>query len=83
MEYKDRIKLYEEIHINSDFAQMHGPAVASIAVGKNVGVAPEADLYYIAETHGVFKKDGFDWDLYWLAKSIDRVIEINKGITYR
>ncbi|MCF6461727.1 S8 family serine peptidase [Clostridium sp. Cult3] len=80
LEYKDRIKLYEEIHINSDFAQMHGPAVASIAVGKNVGVAPEADLYYIAETHGVFKKDGFDWDLYWLAKSIDRIIEINKTL---
>ena len=60
VEYKDQIKLYEEIHINSDFAEMHGPAVASIAVGKNVGVAPEADLYYIAETHGVFKKDGFD-----------------------
>ena len=28
-------------------AQMHGPAVSSIAVGKTVGVAPEADLYYI------------------------------------
>ncbi len=59
---------------------MHGPAVASIAVGKNVGVAPEADLYYIAETHGVFKEDGFDWDLYWIAKSIDRIIEINRTL---
>lgn len=80
VEYKDQIKLYEEIHNISDFAQMHGPAVASIAVGKNVGVAPEADLYYIAETHGVFKKDGFDWNLYWIAKSIDRIIEINKTL---
>lgn len=80
VEYKDRVKLYEEIHIDSDFAQMHGPAVASIAVGKNVGVAPKADLYYIAETHGVYKKDGFDWDLYWIAKSIDRIIEVNKTL---
>ena len=80
VEYKEQIKLYEEIHINSDFAQMHGPAVGSIAVGKNVGVAPEADLYYIAETHGVYKEDGFEWDLYWIAKSIDRIIEINKTL---
>lgn len=80
VEYKDQIKLYEEIHIDSDFAQMHGPAVASIAVGKNVGVAPKADLYYIAETHGVYKEGSFEWDLYWIAKSIDRIIEINKTL---
>lgn len=80
VEYKDQIRLYEEIHIDSDFAQMHGPAVASIAVGKNVGVAPKADLYYIAETHGVYKEGSFEWDLYWIAKSIDRIIEINKTL---
>lgn len=80
VEYKDSIKLYEEIHINSDSAAMHGPAVVSIAVGKSVGVAPEADLYYIAETHGVYMENGFDWDLYWIAKSIDRIIEINEAL---
>lgn len=80
-EYRDRLKLYEEIHNNSQpaFAMMHGPAVASIAVGKTVGVAPEADLYYIAETHGAnSKEDRFEWDFTWLAKSIDRLLEINK-----
>ena len=80
LEYKDRIKSYEEVHIKSDFAVMHGPAVASIAVGKNVGVAPEADLYYIAEEHGVYMEDGYVWDLYWLAKSIDRIVEINETL---
>lgn len=79
IEYKDQLKLYEEIHLSDKDASMHGPAVASIAVGKTVGVAPEADLYYIAETHGVFKdKREFDWDLTWLAKSIDRIVEINR-----
>lgn len=78
VEYKDQLKLYEEIHCSDVDAQMHGPAVASIAVGKTVGVAPEADLYYIAETHGVYKNGEFQWDLTWLAKSIDRVVEINK-----
>ncbi|WP_352420589.1 S8/S53 family peptidase [Proteiniborus sp.] len=78
VEYKDQLKLYEEIHCSDDVAMMHGPAVASIAVGKTVGVSPEADLYYIAETHGVFKQGEFEWDLTWLAKSIDRIVEINR-----
>ncbi|MTI82897.1 MAG: peptidase S8 [Firmicutes bacterium] len=81
VEYKDRLKMYEEIHCGDESAAMHGPAVASIAVGKTVGVAPEADLYYIAETHGVINEQGnFEWDLSWLAKSIDRIVEINKTL---
>lgn len=80
-EYADRVKFYEEINIRkNEEAQMHGPAVASIAVGETVGVAPEADLYYIAETHGTFKKEGFDWDFTYLAQSIDRILEINKEL---
>lgn len=80
VEYKAQLKLYEEIHCIDNEAAMHGPAVASIAVGKTVGVAPEADLYYIAETHGVFENGKFQWDLTWLAKSIDRIIEVNKRL---
>jgi hypothetical protein len=81
VEYKEQLKMYEEIHCADEEAQMHGPAVASIAVGKTVGVAPEADLYYIAETHGTFKDGGgFEWDLSWVAKSIDRIVEINKTL---
>lgn len=81
VEYKEQLRLYEEIHCSDENAQMHGPAVASIAVGRTVGVAPEADLYYIAETHGVYKESGeFEWDLSWVAKSIDRIVEINKTL---
>lgn len=79
-EYRDRLRLYEEIHCGDNQAQMHGPAVASIAVGKTVGVAPEADLYYIAETHGVFQAGSFDWDFSYLARSIDRILEVNRQI---
>lgn len=80
-EYADRVKLYEEINIpRKQEAQMHGPAVASIAVGKTVGVAPKADLYYIAETHGTYKNNVFDWDFTYLAQSIDRILEINKDL---
>jgi hypothetical protein len=79
-EYKDRLKCYEEIHNTNENAMMHGPAVASIAVGKNVGVAPEADLYYIACTQGDYKDLYLNTDFTWIAKSIDRVIEINNSL---
>lgn len=74
-EYKDQLKLYEQIHILKDdnTARMHGSAVASIAVGKNVSVAPESDLYYIAA-------DFYRENLYWVAEAIDRIIEINKTL---
>jgi hypothetical protein len=80
-EYRDRLRLYEEIHNHPGPVEMHGPAVASIAVGKTVGVAPEADLYYIAETHGVFLGNGkVNWDFTWLAQSINRLLEVNASL---
>lgn len=78
-EYRDRLRLYEEIHSpKGASAAMHGPAVASILVGKTTGVAPAADLYYIAEMHGTFVPGKqFDWDFTWLAKSIHRLLDVN------
>jgi len=81
VEYKDRLRLYEEIHCIDDTAAMHGPAVASIAVGKTVGVAPGADLYYVAETHGLSKPDHkFEWDFSYLARSVERILEVNRRL---
>ena len=86
-EYRDRLKLYEEIHCWDGAADMHGAAVASIAVGKTVGVAPGADLYYIAETHvrddiprqgNVNLWDYVDFSV--TAKSIRRLLEINRTL---
>jgi len=81
-EYKDRLRMYEEIHCAGGQAQMHGPAVASIAVGRSVGVAPGANLYYIAETHGTWNSNTheFKWDFTYLAQSIDRILQVNKGL---
>lgn len=77
VEYKGQLRLYEEIHCSDDVAQMHGAAVASIAVGKNVGVAPGADLYYIGETHCTKENDRLIWDYSYIAQSIERLLEIN------
>jgi hypothetical protein len=80
VEYKGQLRLYEEIHSWDEKASMHGAAVASIAVGKTVGVAPGADLYFIAETHGQGSADGFALDFAYLAQAIDRIREVNADL---
>ncbi len=40
---------------------MHGPAVVSLAVGRTIGVAPEADLYYIDAMTG--SRGLFGWSM--------------------
>lgn len=86
-EYKDNLKFYEEIHATDEgMAQMHGSATSSIAVGKSVGVAPEASLYYIAEANGDFNLFGmltnnrWAFDFKYLAASVDRIVELNKTL---
>jgi hypothetical protein len=83
IEYKDRIRFYEEAEDVTggwEQVQMHGPAVASIAVGQTVGVAPEADLYYIATGDCGGANSIEDMDFSCDAKSIRRIVEINKSL---
>ena len=80
-EYADRIRLYEEINIPQEMsASMHGAAVASIAVGRTVGVAPEADLYYIGQFNGERVDGKFTWSFESLARGVNRVLEINEQL---
>jgi hypothetical protein len=76
-EYINQLRFYEEIHNINRHSSMHGPALASIAVGRTVGVAPDAELYYIAETDSTFTKNKVKYDLSYLAQSIRRICEIN------
>jgi hypothetical protein len=82
VEYATQLRLYEEQYIQPGTeSQMHGPAVASIAVGKTVGVAPEADLYYIAGWPGTWDgRGGFAYDFSNTAQSIRRIMEINASL---
>jgi hypothetical protein len=50
VEYAQQLRQYNKIGAVAKFAsaQMHGPAVASLAVGKDCGVAPRASLYHFA-----------------------------------
>ena len=77
IEYRDHLRLYEEPESRDRgmAASMHGPAVASIAVGRTVGVAPEANLYYLAASL-CFENNDFSC----LARSVRRIIEVNKTL---
>ena len=82
IEYKDRVRVYEEAEdIIGGWrdATMHGAAVASIAIGKTVGVAPDADLYFIATSmcsDGTYESN----DYACLARSVRRIIKINESL---
>ena len=80
VEYKENLRHYELINTDVDVASMHGGAVSSIAVGKSVGVAPEADLYHFAVNFGEYVDGQFDPDFNWIAAAIDRIIEINSTL---
>lgn len=79
VEYKDNLKSYEVIHCaDQDDSYFHGTGVAGVAVGKTVGVAPEADLYFVAST---FSHDGGEsrkFDASIIAECVLRVCDINK-----
>jgi subtilisin family serine protease len=78
-EYVNQLKLYEETWEVPwlDAMSIHGAAVASIAVGKTVGVAPQADLYYFA-TEKCYGRSGTDFAC--LAKIVRRVLEMNQTL---
>ncbi len=77
-EYGDRLRLYQEYHTAAnDDASMHGPAVASIALGATVGAAPEALLYYMADDVGTGTGER---DMSYYAADIDRLIALNKTL---
>ncbi len=79
-QYEGNIKLYERIHCADGTAQMHGPGVTSIAVGKDIGVAPKAKIYYIASTFGHFTEKSYEFDASIMADAILRILEINKKL---
>ncbi len=79
-QYKDNLMYYERIHSPGEGAQMHGPAVASIAVGDTIGVAPDAKLYYIATNYGHFADDTYEFDASIIADCVMRILDINKHL---
>lgn len=78
-EYAGALKAYEELHLfeKAPSAAMHGAAVASIAVGRTCGVAPDASLYYLATD---FTDGRRAIDFRFLASAVDRVVAISEAL---
>lgn len=75
-EYRSQLEWYEEFDTGPDErAQMHGAAVASIAVGRTVGVAPDARLFYIG-----IGEAGTLRDLADRARGIRRLLSVNRRL---
>ncbi|MCQ4925079.1 S8 family serine peptidase [Tissierella carlieri] len=76
-EFKDNIAVYEEIFDMDSPAHYHGTPITSILCGKNVGVAPDANIYYIA-----YLEEDTDYEEGYvhLANAIERILEINKDL---
>jgi hypothetical protein len=80
-EYAGRMQLYEEINVEPEMtSQMHGPAVASIVAGKTAGVAPEANLYYIAAWAGDWVGGQFVRHFRHYAQGVQRILEVNEQL---
>jgi len=77
-EVADQLKHYEHVFCDDETAHMHGTAVASIAVGRTVGVAPEAGLYQIA--HRFDKTPEGRADLTRTALVVERILQINDAL---
>jgi hypothetical protein len=60
---------------------MHGCATASIALGKRIGVAPRADLYFIAVQNGSYTAARqLQMDFTGVAAAIHRLLDINETL---
>lgn len=75
-EYDGKIAHYEN-YTDSPTGSFHGTGVASLAVGTNCGVAPEADVYFFAMKSNSNPKHG-KITVGGITKAIKRCIEINR-----
>ena len=81
VEYKDQLRYYRDLNDwtldpEGYMASMHGPAVASIAVGKTTGVAPEADLLFVALDFAKAE----NWSLQAFAEALEHLIDVNETL---
>jgi len=74
-EFEGKIVKYYDVGTNtaSDAGSLHGPAVTSLLVGKNIGTAPDAKVYYAAAP---------SWleDAQYYADALDWIIEENEKL---
>lgn len=79
-EIKDRIVYYEDL-VDNEKVHYHGTLVTSVLCGKESGIATESNIYYVSYINDELQTEEKNEERYIsLAKSIERVIEINKEL---
>lgn len=76
-EYKGKIASYKTFapeNYEMDISSFHGPAVASLLVGENLGTAPKAKVYYYAVPTWLL-------DSLYPAQALEDIIETNKSLS--
>ena len=68
----DNVRLYVE-EIEASQPSMHGPAVLDLLAGKEVGIVPEAQVYF-------FSNSGAEGNNLYEAQAFDRIVELNKTL---
>lgn len=79
VEYKKQLRYYKQISFTDGYDEVsspHGSAVSSIAVGKTVGVAPKANLYYIGVEEGFGNPNTQNA----VAEGINILLDLNKEL---
>ena len=71
-EFKGKVTAYHDVGCGSN-SSIHGPAVASLLVGKNCGTAPGAKLYYAAAP-------SWTKDTAYQAQALEWIIEENRKL---
>jgi len=93
-EYKGKIKEYKTFDIDLEthkHSSYHGPAVISLLVGTNIGVAPGASIYYCAtptwRNDAKYEADALKWIVDKNKKLIEsekiKVVSISSSPSYR
>ncbi len=76
-EYASRLRFHEYVNAAPEEApHFHGSSVVSIAAGSTVGVAPEAEVYYVSSW--INTQSGPDWT--HRARAVRRLLEINRTL---
>lgn len=78
-EYADRLVLYERPP--DTLPDMHGTAVASLAVGRTVGTAPGADLYFVAANNYIVDGTGVRHGTYEpITAAVLRILDLSNSL---
>ncbi|HWI64182.1 MAG TPA: hypothetical protein VNT75_20280 [Symbiobacteriaceae bacterium] len=79
-EYAGRVVRYVEMSSLTSQAEWHGPAVISLAIGKTVGVAPEAEMVYYRVPYSLWRITGQVKTVRYIARAINRILDENAGL---